>query len=80
MLISCFHFFLQIVCERSEVYALGCAVARAFPRYSEITTRDDQGVVKVAFVFVGDNVDPLNPQELFCLENSEKGIYVHVKS
>ena len=63
------------MCERSEFYALGCAVARAFPRYSKVSgvTAMFIRMIKVAFVFVGDKCDPLSDQEIQCLQESAKG-------
>ncbi len=64
----------QIVCDRSEVYALGCAVARAYPRYQKSSAMFAMVVqeITISFLLQGDNVDPLK-DELQCLKKSAEG-------
>lgn len=66
---------LQIVCDRDEAYALGCAVARAFPRYQKSSGVNMSMVtqITVAFIFTGDNQDPLTDQERMCLKQTSTG-------
>ncbi|KAG2461942.1 PEPL1 aminopeptidase, partial [Polypterus senegalus] len=52
----------QMVCERSEVFASACAIARAFPlftRRSSASRRADKRVVVVEFIVVGQDNGPL---------------------
>lgn len=56
---------ILIVCERSDVYASGCAVASSFPLYSRKTgdtsQTKDESVVNVEFLVVdGESVVPLD--------------------
>lgn len=56
-----------MVCERSEVFASSCAIARAFPIFSRRTTssrRSEKKHVTVEFVIVGQEVSPLDVAEL----------------
>jgi probable aminopeptidase NPEPL1 len=67
-----------IVCERSEVYSLGCAIARSFPRFntSSSSKLQKKKMIEVSFILVGDNDDtsPLNGDELAALNESCEGI------
>ena len=66
---------IQIVCERSEAYALGCAVGRAFPRYqrsSGVTAMVVQ-MMTVAFLFVGEERSPLTNEERMCMRETTGG-------
>lgn len=47
-----FSLFLQIVCEKNDVYASGCAVARAFPLYSKKTSSGSNENVTVSVEFI----------------------------
>lgn len=58
----------QMVCERSEVFASACAIARAFPLFTRRSTssrRTEKKRVTVEFVTVGQDNGPL---ELSTLE------------
>ena len=60
------------MCKRSDAFALGCAVARAFPLYSKKTCSKrssilSQRTINVEFVFVGENDTGLDKSELDCL-------------
>lgn len=48
--------YLQIVCENKDIYASGCAVARAFPLYNKKTSlsgHNEEAVhVTVEFIVV----------------------------
>ena len=70
------QFLFQIACERSEVYALGCAVARAYPRYQRSSTVSAMVMqeITVSFLLQGDNVDPLKQEELQCLNQTAEGM------
>ncbi|MGH0187675.1 UNVERIFIED_CONTAM: hypothetical protein FKN15_025898 [Acipenser sinensis] len=68
---------LQMVCERSEVFASACAIARAFPlftRRSSATRRTDKRVVTVEFIIVGQDSGPLDAPTLECLANAADGV------
>lgn len=74
-LLTFFLFTTKIVCERSEVYALGCAVARSFPLYNRASSPTSLLIktVQVGFIFVGDDQRPLDDQELPALNESCEG-------
>lgn len=58
---------LQMVCERSDVFASSCAMARAFPifsRRSASSRRTEKKHVTVEFVIVGQDANPLEAAEL----------------
>lgn len=58
---------LQMVCERSDVFASCCAMARAFPifsRRSASSRRTEKKHVTVEFVIVGQDANPLEAAEL----------------
>ncbi|PIO36792.1 hypothetical protein AB205_0100700 [Aquarana catesbeiana] len=53
---------ILMVCERSEVFASACAIARAFPlftRRSSASRRADKKCVTVEFVLIGQNNGPM---------------------
>lgn len=52
----------QMVCERSEVFASACALARAFPLFthrSSASRRAEKKTVTVEFFLVGQNNGPI---------------------
>jgi len=56
-----------MVCERSDVFASACAIARAFPifsRRSSSSRRTEKKHVTVEFVIVGHDSNPLDAAEL----------------
>ena len=57
----------QVVCERSEVLASGCAVSRAFPSYSRKTPAASPQTVSVGFVVVGEAAAPITEEDVKCL-------------
>lgn len=60
-------FPLQMVCERSDVFASSCAIARAFPifsRRSSSSRRPEKKHVTVEFVIIGQESSPLDVSEL----------------
>lgn len=77
---------IVVVCERNDVYASACAVARAFPLYSKKTsgsTESDVTTVSVEFVIVGSNNSrensvaegsDLSPLEITALDDAASGI------
>lgn len=81
-------FILQIVCEREEVFASACAIARAFPLYSKKTQRNgipvsnsttsplptNSCVVTVEFIIVGDDTTLLSEKDLATLDAVCHGI------
>ncbi|MBN3325164.1 PEPL1 aminopeptidase, partial [Atractosteus spatula] len=68
---------IVVVCERSEVFASACAVARAFPlfsRRSSASRRADKRLVVVEFVTVGEDNGPLDLGTLECLSSTADGV------
>ena len=57
----------QVVCERSEVLASGCAVSRAFPSYSRKTPAAPPQTVSVGFMVVGEAAAPVTEEDVKCL-------------
>lgn len=61
-----------MVCERSEVFASACALARAFPLFthrSSASRRTEKKTVTVEFFLVGQNNGPIEVATLevgFC--------------
>lgn len=56
-----------MVCERSDVFASSCAIARAFPIFSRRSTasrRTDKKHVTVEFLIVGNDSSSLHLAEL----------------
>ena len=70
------QFFLQIVCERSDVLASACAIARILPRYSAKSNQSDTThTVTVEFVLVGhDKNMALTKDDLESLSVMASGI------
>ncbi|KAM4582691.1 putative aminopeptidase NPEPL1 [Fundulus diaphanus] len=67
---------IVVVCERSDVFASACAIARAFPlftRRSASTRRTEKKHVTVEFVLVGGD-SSLDEAELGCLSNAADGV------
>lgn len=61
------HFPLQMVCERSDVFASSCAIARAFPIFSRRTTssrRAEKKHVTVEIMIVGEENSALDVGQL----------------
>uniref|UniRef100_H3C481 Aminopeptidase like 1 n=1 Tax=Tetraodon nigroviridis TaxID=99883 RepID=H3C481_TETNG len=68
---------IVMVCERSDVFASSCAIARAFPifsRRSSSSRRAEKKNVSVEFVIVGQDNSPLEVTELECLSNAADGV------
>lgn len=67
-----------VVCERSEVLALGCAVSKAYPIYSRKTSgsaaKAEKRTVSVGFITVGTGGTPLSDEEVQCLNDACEGI------
>lgn len=63
-----------IVCEREDVFASGCAVARAFPLYSRKSKQLNSHSVSVEFVIVGGVNNSVSAADIECLENAARGI------
>lgn len=71
----------QIVCERQDLFASGCAVARAFSTYSRKSsksTSEAATTVNIEFVLIEGNgvvsQVPLSADEISCLQNAADGI------
>lgn len=84
-LIYFFHFNFcigQIVCEKKDLFASACAVARAFPLYSRKTggdeSNDEKITVNVEFILIeNDAIVPgnsLSESDVACLTNAANGI------
>ncbi|XP_032875278.1 probable aminopeptidase NPEPL1 isoform X1 [Amblyraja radiata] len=68
---------IVLVCEYADVFALACALARAFPLFTRRTgldKREDKLTVTVQFILVGENTEPLCESTLACLSNVAEGI------
>uniref|UniRef100_A0A670I0K2 Syntaxin-16 n=1 Tax=Podarcis muralis TaxID=64176 RepID=A0A670I0K2_PODMU len=68
---------ILMVCERSEVFASACAIARAFPLFtqrSSASRRTEKKSVIVEFFLVGQNNGPVEVETLKCLESAAEGI------
>lgn len=60
------YLFLQLVCERSDVFASACGVARAYPLYSRKTaacSSSDHNVT-VEVILVGSGDSPLSEDDI----------------
>lgn len=70
-----------IVCECQDLFASGCAVARAFPLYSKKSkSSSGQATVNVEFVIVdAEPNSTLTDDEISCLENAAYGIRLAAK-
>ncbi|XP_013389670.1 probable aminopeptidase NPEPL1 [Lingula anatina] len=72
--------YFVIVCEHSDVFASGCAIARAFPLYLQKSGTGTKRVVTVEFILVGQGSDqPLCDSELECLTNAAYGVRLAAK-
>ena len=67
------HLSQQVVCERGEVLASGCAVARAFPTYSSKTPSTPPQTVTVGFIVVGGGASPVTDDDIKCLSAECEG-------
>ncbi|KAL6458582.1 hypothetical protein MHYP_G00338120 [Metynnis hypsauchen] len=68
---------ILMVCERSDVFASACAIARAFPLFTRRSTssrRTEKKHVTVEFVTVGQDNGPLELSTLECLSNTADGV------
>lgn len=67
--------YFVIVCEKSEVYASACAVARAFPLYSHKSSGGTHPQITVEFVVMGTGSDEsLSASDLECLSAAAHGV------
>ncbi|XP_018913998.1 probable aminopeptidase NPEPL1 isoform X2 [Bemisia tabaci] len=84
--------YIVIVCEKSDVFASACAVARAFPLYSRKTSKPSSvdsatqtvpATVTVEFIIVGESENEgdlsLTSSDLQTLEAAAKGIRLTAK-
>ncbi|XP_065332008.1 probable aminopeptidase NPEPL1 [Cloeon dipterum] len=78
---------ILIACERSDVYASACAVARAYPLYSRKTSSNagtgTPPTVSVYFLIVSDDSPsvevPLLSSEIACLQSVSYGVRLAAK-
>lgn len=74
---------IVVVCERDNLFASGCAVARAFPLYSRktvksgVTVNAEKVTVSVEFVLVGGSA--VTDQDVEVLTHAAKGIRLTAK-
>ena len=63
------------------MFALGCAVARAFPLYTQknFLSRKRQSTITVEFCFKGENTSPPTESEISCLTAAADGIRLSAK-
>ena len=67
--------YLQVVCERSEILASGCAVSRAFPVYNRKSGESKTPQkVSVGFIPVGEDTQEVGDDEVKCLGALCRGI------
>ena len=62
-----------MVCEREELLASGCAVARAFPTYSSKTPPANPQSVTVGFILVGGGASSITDDDVNCLSAECEG-------
>lgn len=68
---------ILMVCERSDVFASACAIARAFPTFSRRSVssrKTEKKLVTVEFVIVGQDNVPLGLAALECISNAADGV------
>ncbi|XP_075880583.1 putative aminopeptidase NPEPL1 [Nelusetta ayraudi] len=68
---------IVMVCERSDVFASACAIARAFPiftRRSSASRKAEKKHVTVELLIVGPDSSPLGAVEIECLSNAADGV------
>ncbi|XP_030389160.1 probable aminopeptidase NPEPL1 isoform X1 [Gopherus evgoodei] len=68
---------IVMVCERSEVFASACALARAFPLFTHrfsASRRTEKKTVIVEFFLVGQNNGPIEVATLNCLASATEGV------
>ena len=68
-----------VVCRQSEVFALGCAVARCFPLYSRVTQQSKKtaSTVLVTFLVIQDTegaTSAVTDEDIRCLNDACKAI------
>ena len=72
--------YLQIVCEKKDVVATGCAVARALPLYYGKSASTSPHSVTVEYLLMNeDSQTPLSQTELDCLTAQAYGIRLSAK-
>lgn len=72
----------QIVCEKKDLYASACAVARAYPLYSRKTGGDEHNfenvIVNVEFILIENDAivqgNSLTESDIECLTDAANGI------
>ncbi|KAG9474476.1 probable aminopeptidase NPEPL1 [Eleutherodactylus coqui] len=68
---------ILMVCERSEVFASACAIARTFPlftRRSSASRHAEKKSIAIEFLLVGQNNGPMEVTTLKCLESATEGV------
>ncbi|XP_064187250.1 probable aminopeptidase NPEPL1 isoform X2 [Anguilla rostrata] len=68
---------IVVVCEKTSVFALACAIARAFPLFSRLSGHialDSGYRVTAEFVCVEPNKEPLDTATLMCLSRVAESI------
>jgi len=72
-----------VVCEKADLFASACAVARAFPLYTKKSSQKTQSIsVNVEFVLIenlNDTLLPLYSDDILCLSDTAHGIRLAAK-
>nr|XP_045013705.1 probable aminopeptidase NPEPL1 [Jaculus jaculus] len=71
------HRCILMVCEQSDVFASACALARAFPLFTQrsgASRRTEKRTVTVEFSLVGQDNGPVEVSTLQCLANATEGV------
>ncbi|XP_076469917.1 putative aminopeptidase NPEPL1 [Babylonia areolata] len=73
--------FIVLVCERADLFASACAIARAFPLYSgKSNMSDEPRVVMVEVVLVGPGKEEtLTPEDIQALTAASEGVRLAAK-
>ncbi|KAG8228663.1 hypothetical protein J437_LFUL008900 [Ladona fulva] len=68
-----------IVCERSDVYASACAVARAYPYFTRVTSppKHKPAVVTIEFLIVNDSKSQAEGRHRFLTLSKEEAATLH---
>ncbi|XP_029076013.1 syntaxin-16 isoform X4 [Monodon monoceros] len=71
------HRCILMVCERSDAFASACALARAFPLFTQrsgASRRPEKKTVTVEFFLVGQDNGPVEVSTLQCLTSATEGV------
>ncbi|XP_050397039.1 probable aminopeptidase NPEPL1 [Patella vulgata] len=72
--------FVVLVCEREDVYASACAIARSLPLYSaKSTSSPSKRTVTVEVLLVGDDKGVLSEADLACMTSAAESVRLSAK-